>query len=72
MLLTVEIALFGKNGTVNGDPLKRNAPEEKLRYDQGDKFGRTTGFTYIYLLTYTYESFINKILLNLIKFNPFI
>ena len=30
----VEIALLEKieNGTVNGDPLKRYAPEEKLRY----------------------------------------
>ena len=29
-------------GTVNGDSLKRYAPEEKIRYGQGDKFGRTT------------------------------
>ena len=34
-------------GTVSGDPFKRYAPEEKLRYvtvryGQGDKFGRTT------------------------------
>ena len=35
-LLTVELALFGKNkkryDTVNGDPLKPYAPEEKIRY----------------------------------------
>ena len=37
-------------GTVNGDLLKRDAPEEKLRYGQGDQFGRTTVYNIVILL----------------------
>ena len=48
--------LFGKNrkpyGTVNSGPLKRYAPKEKLRYGQGDQFGRTTVYNIFILFVY--------------------
>ena len=47
-------------GTVNGDPLKRYAPEEKLRYGQGDQFGRTTVYNIVILFVY-YLTFLKNL-----------